>query len=162
MGGAFNIDRPQEIFVLEEENGLVQKNISNYPLCQDIDLFSKKLNALGEPIDIMITHGCPGGIGVGIKGHRCFVNTAQKFIKEPGHSPVIYNLGDVGEYPLTKLWNSLNFKPTQWIFGHYHTISYSYIDRCTFRCIGCCDTRFGNIHFFIYDTESNWLSEVKV
>lgn len=163
MGGAFNVDRPQEVHVIEKEDGMVQRIISNYPMQDDIDAFADKVNAIGEDrLDVMVTHGCPGGVNVGVKGSRYFLESAQEFIVEHGHAPMIYNLGDVGEYPLTRLWNSIEYKPRKWVFGHYHKIVYSYVDGCTFHCISCCDTRFDDFHFFIYDTELDWLSEVKV
>jgi predicted phosphodiesterase len=161
MGGAFNVDRPQETFLVERDDGFVQRIISNYPQNEEVDVFAERLNKMGEPLDIMVTHGCPGGVGFNVMGHPYFVDTAYAYIVDAGHASNMFPLNDVGEQPLTRLWNALECKPKKWVYGHYHKHVYSYIDGCRSYCIGCCDTRFDDIHFYIYDTETDVLADVK-
>lgn len=124
MGGAFNVDRRQEV------GGI------NFPSREEISNFSKKINDMGG-VDIMVTHSCPGGIGVGVVGHPVFQDSAKRFIEPFGYK--VYNIVDIGDEPLTNLYNNLIIKPQNWIFGHFHIAQKSKVGITTFHCIGSCD-----------------------
>jgi len=153
MGGAFNVDRPQEVFVAEREGGFVQRVVSSFPLKEEIDPFAERLNKMDSPLDLMVTHGCPGGIGIGVQGHPMFVAGVYDFILDAGHATKDYPLSDVGEQPLEDLWHQLDHKPKKWVFGHYHQHCYRMIDDCRFWCIGRSDCSPTEFIFYIYDTE---------
>lgn len=161
MGGAFNVDRPQEIFVVEKEDGFVQRVVSSFPLKEEIDPFVDRLNTLDEPVDLMVTHGCPGGIGVGVQGHPAFVPGVYDFIIDAGYTDKDYPINDVGEAPLEDLWNGMDHKPPHWVFGHYHQHHYNTVDGCKFWCIGRSDCSPVEFRFYIYDTETNEFGNIR-
>jgi hypothetical protein len=143
-GGAYNVDRPQEYV-----NGTC-----NYPTTADIDRTADAINKVGG-VDLMITHSCPPGIGVGMKGSEFFIPWIAKFVTEPlgvPQSPI----DDVGDLPLFQLWQKLEVKPSQWVFGHFHTYLKKKVDNTEFYCVGVCDNHFEEFHkslnLFFYDS----------
>jgi predicted phosphodiesterase len=144
VGGAFNVDRPQEIY----KNG-----VQNFPSKQDIEFSIHEFNKLNKPLDLLITHSCPTGIGIGIRGLPIFSPGVKRFITEPFgiQEPP---LNDCGDITLTELWNGLIYKPKNYMFGHFHTIHYKEIDDTRFFCVGTCDNSFQNQNaIFIFDTQ---------
>ena len=141
MGGAFNVDRPQEFI-----NGT-----QNFPSKEEISTMIGKVNAL-DGVDLMITHSCPQSIGVAMKGSNFFNATIDEFIVKLGYpaSPV----WDCGDQPLTDLWHGLNKKPKDWVFGHFHKRHQGRVGTTNFFCVGACDYHFDtNVPMFLYDTE---------
>ena len=150
MGGAFNVDRPQEIL----------EDMANFPTNNEIEKFSNTLNDLNKPTDLLVTHGCPGGIGIGTTGISCFQSTYIKFVLNEGLASKQYSIYDIGEEPLTKLWLSMNHKPKNWTFGHYHQSVNNTIDNCAFYGIDKGDS-FNNVAF-IYNTETNTIQSFNI
>lgn len=160
MGGAFNVDRPQEVFLVEKDDGFVQRVISNYPQEWEIDSFADRLNEKEGQLDLMVTHSCPGGVGFNVPGSIHFEGLSKMFTVDANHASQTYPINDCGDEPLTKLWNKLEEKPKKWVFGHFHKHTYSLVGDCRTWCIGCCDSAFDDIHHYVYDTESDWFSKV--
>lgn len=154
LGGALNVDRPQEkIPAKDNENGKLI-TITNYPVTNDALNLSSKLNLLGKPIDVMVTHACPGGEGVGMKGSQFFEDSVIKYIMLDGFK--VYDINDVGEEPLSILFKNMQYKPPLWMFGHYHKHHHAKVGKTDFVCCGCSDCTRDPI-FYIYDTEDNTL-----
>jgi len=145
MGGAFNVDRPQQNYL----NGTY-----NFPHKSQIENFSNLLKKEGG-VDLMITHSCPSNIGIGIKGHQEFFESGQVFIGKLGFpvSPV----HDIGDSFLTDLWNQIEgFRPKHWVFAHVHKHHLSKVDNTEFCSVGCCDgtDELPQPKIYIYDTET--------
>jgi len=141
MGGAFNVDRPQEFF----------GGSQNFPKKEEIDAFVTKVNTLGG-VDLLLTHSCPHSIGIGMQGHPGFTPTIHEYIEKLGYQ--IGNIWDCGDQPLTNMWNGLTTKPLEVIFGHFHSHHHAVVAGTThFRCIGTCD---GTIdpRVYIYDSST--------
>lgn len=151
IGGAYHVDRPQEKFVSKYDSS---NTYTNYIEEEEIYNF---LNIINEnKLDMMITHTCPGGIGVGIMGSTMFSKSIKMYIENKGFTS--YGIYDSGDYPLTLLWKNLKNKPSNWVFGHYHKYHYSKVEKTQFHCIGCAHIEQQFNRYFIYDTE---LNEVK-
>lgn len=147
FGGALNVDRPQF--------GSIDKRTTNYPTFNETKEFVRKLNKLDKPIDLMVTHSAPCKIGVGMKGHPFF----QPFIQTQIHDKMGLDTGpihDCGEPALKVLWEGLNHKPKEWVFGHFHQRTYKKVQETNFWCVGCGDDSDGMSYTlpFIYDTET--------
>lgn len=147
MGGAMNVDSSQK--------GSSKKRTTNYPLNVEIREAIKTFNEVGK-LDIMFTHSCPHSIGVGMQGSSYFLESIQKHIEIPfgiSTGP----LQDCGEQSLKNLWDGLVEKPTNWVFGHFHTLKNSKVDNTWFTCVGVVDSYFnkrGVVLPFILDTKN--------
>jgi predicted phosphodiesterase len=141
MGGAFNVDRPQEFI-----NGT-----QNFPSREEIDAMIAKVNDIGG-VDLMVTHSCPHSIGVAMKGTTFFQETIEKYIHGIGYTSG--PLWDCGDEPLTTLWHGLKVKPKNWVFGHFHKQHQGRVGDTNFFCVGICDMNFKpSCPVYIYDTE---------
>jgi predicted phosphodiesterase len=124
IGGALNVDRPQE------------HNAANFPSYTEIQDFIKKVNDVGG-VDVMVTHSCPGGRGVGVTGLEEFQDSARRFVTARGY--IVYNISDIGDEPLTTLYDHISPRPLHWIFGHFHRSHKSLAGTTNFYCVGSCD-----------------------
>lgn len=141
IGGAFNVDRPQK-----EYEGL---NCANYPTQEDVNTYLMNEENV-DHVDLVVSHGCPGEIGIGLQGHPAFQPGVQMFISQAGHaaSPIY----DIGEMPLTTLWNRMKYKPKNWVFGHYHKHHDRIINGTHFYCTGETDDMKA---VYFWDTDKN-------
>lgn len=146
VGGALHVDRKQE-----DAHGLPnyvsQDDVANYLLAEsEID-----------HLDLMVTHSCPGDIGIGLPGHPMFQYGVNLFISQAGHkaSPVY----DIGEMALTDLWNKMKYKPKNWVFGHCHKHHDRIIDQTHFYCVGEADD---NKAVYFWNTDNNEITAVSV
>lgn len=105
-----------------------------------------------DPPHLMVSHSCPGGIGIGMAGALHLVEDADRFITRPGFSSGPFH--DCGEGSLTRLWRQLPHKPDQWVFGHFHAVHDRTIDHTRFVCVGSTDDSDGvtGVRPVIYDT----------
>jgi len=124
LGGALHVDRPQQHNLLAR--------FPNYILSHQ----SKKAAALfnREQPDLIVTHSCPCGIGIGMLGAPEFASGVTEYIFNAG-----FDAGpdtDCGETELKKLWDDLKHKPGGWVFGHFHRIHNTVIKGTRFVCVG--------------------------
>jgi len=87
--------------------------------------------------DILITHSCPAGIGVGMQGldvhHWGVVNHILMAGFNPGPS------ADCGETQHTLLWNQMLQQPKLWVYGHFHEQKITEVEDTTFVSLPCLD-----------------------
>lgn len=136
IGGALNVDQPQKI-----KNG-------NYISNEDVDKAISNFDI--EPLDIVVSHSCPTGIGIGMEGspfHQCGV---ANYIILRGYNPGIS--GDYGESQLTSLWHRMKQRPKLWVFGHFHEFKSSKIDGTHFVCLPRIDVFHQCV---VWDTNSD-------
>lgn len=152
IGGAMNVDRPQY--------GSIEKRTTNYLLFDEAKEIVEKLNSM-KRVDLMVTHSCPHSIGVGMTGHPMFIHSIETFIKEKlgvGVGPI----DDVGEEVLKWVWEHLDNKPLNWVFGHFHQHHFSRVEDTNFWCVGSTDDS-DDIMFcvpYIYDTKTNVVEKI--
>lgn len=140
IGGALNVDQPQR------HDPLVGS--SNFIRDEDTQRALISFNAV--KCDLIVSHSCPSGIGIGIPGDRSFQQGVVNFVVSLGLDPG--SSEDCGDVQLTTLWSRLNRKPKAWVFGHFHREHESLIDDTFFRCLN----RFRNNQIFpvvFWDTE---------
>jgi hypothetical protein len=104
IGGAMNVNRPQR---------MIGGNIISD---DDIRKTLKEFSA--NPPDIVVSHSCPAGIGVGMLGNPEHRMGIYYNIIIPGYDPGPFD--DCGETQLASLWKGMAKKPQLWIFGHFH------------------------------------------
>lgn len=97
----------------------------------------------GRPIDLLVTHSCPAGIGVGMGTNGSMAMQAMQHIWKFGLDPGPEH--DLGEQSLTDLWHALPHRPKHWIYGHWHTELTSKVNDTTFHCVGGIDRRLRHI-----------------
>lgn len=138
LGGALNVDKKQKVL---SGNVITNDNVNR--AITDFNLF--------EP-DIIVTHSCPSGIGIGLKGNPEHGFGIYNYIVMEGYDPGPNN--DVGESELTRLWKNLKTKPKHWIFGHFHQFHQTKLGDTSFSCLPAFkdknnfiifDTQYGNI-----------------
>jgi hypothetical protein len=132
LGGALHVDRPQ--VGLDERWRPEHPGSANW--IRDADC-SKALDTFAElPMDLLVTHSCPAGIGIGMQGSPTLAPGVDLFVREEG-----FDTGprdDVGEMALTRLWNA-GIRPPAWVFGHFHRHHHVRIGRTDFHCVGRSD-----------------------
>ncbi len=104
IGGAMNVHRPQRM--------IAGNIISDDDLRRTLKEFS------ANPPDIIISHSCPTGIGVGMLGNPAHKMGIYYNIIMAGYDPGPFD--DCGETQLAGLWKGMAKKPRLWIFGHFH------------------------------------------
>jgi predicted phosphodiesterase len=146
LGGALNADRRQE--------GSIDGETTNYILNKQVKRVLAEWNAIGG-MDIVVTHSCPTGIGIGMEGHPALYTAVQKYIVDAGHGE--NNFHDCGDAPLTMLYKGLEKKPALWFFGHFHAYKNIKIENTEFMCVGSTDSSDGRkyINPLILDTKHN-------
>lgn len=120
LGGALNADRPQECNVIAE---------------WQVREMADRMNSI--VVDLMVTHSCPAGIGVGMPGASWLIPYVEKYIVLPGFD--VSRAFDVGEPMLTTLWYNLKRPPPHWVFGHFHSIHQKLVGDTIFTCVGRSD-----------------------
>lgn len=87
--------------------------------------------------DVIISHSCPAGIGVGMVGAMALIEDVDRFITRAGHHSGPFH--DCGEGGLTRLWHALPARPRHWLFGHFHQLHQRVVEATTFTCVGSTD-----------------------
>lgn len=132
-GGALHADRPQEGAeeVLIGKEPLAPNWLTPDQADQAVAVFTKR------PPEVMITHSCPSGIGIGMRGNDFFAAQVTEWAEELGLGTIPQD--DCGEPALARLWHGISVKPKHWLFGHFHTIHQRCLGWTTFTCTGTGD-----------------------
>lgn len=104
LGGALHADRPQE--------GPGGNRIGPEDLATAL-----AAGAIAPP-DLVASHSCPAGIGIGLRGSEALALSASRHIAQAGHDGGPAD--DCGEPALAELWRRLPRQPRLWVFGHFH------------------------------------------
>jgi len=117
LGGAFHVDRPQEEL--------------NRPSALELERARRNFE-VRRP-DLIATHSCPAGIGVGMQANPQFVQGMADYVRKVGIDPGPQ--GDCGEPGLTELWQRLAHRPKLWAFGHFHQEHHAQVQGTHFFCV---------------------------
>ena len=138
FGGALHIGRPQKII----KGNLITTDELNRAV-YEFSQFSP---------EILITHSCPAGIGVGMKGldihHWGVVNHILMAGFDPGPKT------DCGETQHALLWNQMTQRPKLWVYGHFHEQRVAEVDETKFVSLPCLEHYHEHV---IWDTEKKGL-----
>ena len=138
FGGALHIGRPQKII-----KGNVITTAELDKAIYEFSHFSP---------DILITHSCPAGIGVGMQGLEIHYWGVVNHILMAGFDPG--PKADCGETQHALLWNQMAKRPKLWVYGHFHEQKKIEIDDTTFISLPCIE----HYHdYVIWDTEQEGL-----
>lgn len=108
LGGALHVDRPQKHnWLAGFPNYILRRNRE-----QAVALFNR------ERPDIIVTHSCPAGIGLGLQSTAEMRSGVAEYIVAAGFDPGPAD--DCGEVELSRLWGELAYRPRAWVFGHFH------------------------------------------
>lgn len=108
LGGALHVDRPQKHnWLIGFPNYILQRHRE-----QAVALFNR------ERPELIVTHSCPAGIGIGLKSSAEMQLGVAEHITAAGFDPGPAD--DCGEVELSRLWGELAYKPRAWVFGHFH------------------------------------------
>lgn len=124
LGGALHVDRPQ--------NRHAAHRTANYILREERERAAALFNR--ERPDLLVTHTCPAGIGVGIAGQDALAQGIAEHIVGAGFDPGPAD--DCGEAELTALWRDLAYRPRAWVFGHFHRSHNAIVEGTRFVCAG--------------------------
>jgi hypothetical protein len=136
LGGALHTDRPQE-----RDGNLIS----------DQDVATALAACAVRSPDLIATHSCPAGIGIGMEGDPAMALGAARYIHSAG-----FDAGpnhDCGEVPLRRLWEGLARKPTLWVHGHFHRSRQSQVQGTTFAVL----PMVGHGPLTAWNTDSNAL-----
>jgi hypothetical protein len=104
LGGALHADRPH---VREAGNVITVEEIE----------MALSACSIHRP-DLIATHSCPAGIGIGMQGNPELAYGIAQHIHAAGFDSG--PLDDCGEAGLRQLWDRLPRRPALWAFGHFH------------------------------------------
>jgi len=108
LGGALHVDRPQRHNLLA--------GLPNYILGRHRERAVALFN--GERCDLIVTHSCPAGIGIGLRAAVEHEHAVGVHVRGAGFDPGPAE--DCGEVELRRLWGELSHRPRAWVFGHFH------------------------------------------
>jgi hypothetical protein len=128
LGGALHVD--QEQAGIDERWRLEEPGCANWIRDRDVDTALAAFG--GKTIDLLVTHSCPGGIGIGMRGNAAFATGIDLFARGEGFDPGPSE--DMGEPGLTRLWKA-GVRPREWIFGHFHAHHQATVGRTSFHCV---------------------------
>jgi len=140
LGGALHVDRPQ---VREDGN-----------VIQDSEVATALAACAVHPPDLIATHSCPAGIGIGMHGDPSLAFGMAQHVHAAGFDSGPLN--DCGEPALRRLWEGLTHRPAIWAFGHFHVSGRTVIQGTTFVVLP--EAQAGPIT--AWDTDSNTLVEL--
>ncbi len=152
LGGALHADRPQEgceIWTLAAEPAAC-----NWTRPSDRQRAAAAWSV--ERCDLVVTHSCPGGIGIGIgmSGNPALRRSVDLYIREAGFAAGPDD--DIGDGELSLLAGDLRASrcmPPHWVFGHVHRVHDARVGATRFRCVGSGDATGGDRPAAtIYDT----------
>jgi hypothetical protein len=104
LGGALHADRPQDA-----DGG---SRIAAAEVDAALAAFALR------PPDLIATHACPAGIGIGMRGAPALAHLVARHVVAAGIDPGPAD--DIGETALRRLWDGLPRRPRLWAFGHFH------------------------------------------
>ncbi|MFA6003407.1 MAG: metallophosphoesterase family protein [Elusimicrobiota bacterium] len=145
LGGALHVDRPQKLHHRSLTSNFVQRRQQR----RASDLFNRV-----HP-DLLVTHSCPAGIGVGMRSDEAFREglalhvTGAGFDAGPQH--------DCGEPELSRLWEGLVLRPRAWVFGHFHVPHSAVVAGVQFACPGGLPEERKDRILLAWDTEARSL-----
>ncbi len=145
LGGALHVDRPQKIHHGSRTSNFVQSRQRR----SAAELFNRV-----RP-DLLVTHSCPAGIGIGLRGDEMFREGRAVHVTGAG-----FEAGpemDCGEPELSRLWEGLAFRPQAWVFGHFHSPHAAVIDGVQFVCPGASLEDKEGDPLLAWDTEARRL-----
>jgi hypothetical protein len=156
IGGAVNADAQQLCWPVPRPGAPlpVRAEHATYPLEDDADRLCDNLGDRSP--DLVISHSCPAGIGVGLRGYETFDWSMSAYVRERG-----LDCGpsdDRGEPALRYLWQRLSadgHRPRWWIFGHWHVDRETRVGGTRFLTLPPCDPEMGLWRPCWYDTERN-------
>lgn len=144
MGGALHVDRPQR-------HSLISR-FTNYILPREQEQATALFNL--ERPELIVTHSCPAGIGVGLRGSPHFEHGIDRHIRAAGFDPGPRD--DCGDMELSKLWRGLDYRPRAWGFGHFHCAHEASVEGTRFVCVSDALDAPGAT-FVLWDTEEKKL-----
>jgi len=144
LGGALHVDRPQE------HNWLA--GLPNY-ISRRLRQAAVKLFNQHRP-ELIVTHSCPAGIGIGLRGSPEMQAGVAQHIVAAGFDPGPPD--DCGENELGELWRHLRHRPRAWLFGHFHRAHQALIEGTRFVCLDD-DLDSPRRRLVIWDTEEKRL-----
>jgi hypothetical protein len=147
LGGALNIDRPQR--------GRRKHGTTNY-IIEEQRLGAEAVFEHCPP-DLLITHSCPSGIGIGMSGNPALAADLHEHVIAKGFDPGPRD--DAGEVHLRQLWQNMSRHPRAWAFGHFHYRHQRRIDDCDFVCAGLFEAAADAL---IWDSTTLTLSTVPI
>lgn len=147
LGGALNVDRPQAI------NS--RSRTSNYVLGREREVAVEVFNRLSP--DLLVTHTCPAGVGVGIRADPSFASEVTDYVLGAGFDPGPAH--DCGDAELAVLWRRLRLRPKAWVFGHFHIGHSAMLEGTRFLCPGSAVRPDSHTHVF-WNTVAKQLSTV--
>jgi predicted phosphodiesterase len=124
LGGALHVDRPQKHNLLSRFPNYILRHHRE----QAATLFNR------EKPELIVTHSCPAGIGIGVRGSADLQDGVAEHIKKAGFDPGPQD--DCGEAELTALWRALSYRPRGWVFGHFHCTHEAVVEGARFVCVG--------------------------
>jgi predicted phosphodiesterase len=140
LGGALHVDRPQRHNLLA--------GLPNYILQRHRERAAALFNR--ERCDLIVTHSCPAGIGIGLRTGAEHEHGIGEHIRRAGFDPGPAD--DCGEVELGRLWAGLAYRPRAWVFGHFHREHLATIEGTRF--VGVDDQLAGaSRRLTIWDTE---------
>ena len=139
LGGALHVDRPQDLHSPSRTTNFVQRHQRERAGA----LFNR------ERPELLVTHSCPAGIGIGMRGDPAFREGLSLYVKGAGFDPGPQD--DCGEAELTRLWEGLGYRPAAWVFGHFHTPHSAVVDGVRFACPGL---PFAGDGFLVWDADA--------
>lgn len=152
-GGALHSDAEQETWpaTLPWDNLPMNTDHANYPLLGNADRLLDRLQ--GQQLDLLITHSCPAGIGIGMQPRPAFRWPMEVHVRSRGIDPGPED--DEGEPALRHLWSQLGTnRPPHWIHGHWHTWRTMAIGNTVFTCLPPCDPDWGSWRPLWMDTDT--------
>jgi len=124
MGGALHVDRPQKHNLLSRFPNYILRRHRE----QAVALFNR------EKPELIVTHSCPAGIGIGVRGSPDLEHAVAEHVVKAGFDPGPQD--DCGEVELGQLWRDLRYRPRGWVFGHFHCTHEAVVEGTRFVCVG--------------------------
>jgi hypothetical protein len=154
IGGAVNADSQQLCWPVPGPGAPlpVRAEHATYPLEDDADRLCDNLG--NRSPDLLISHSCPAGIGIGLRGYETFEWSMSAYVRDRG-----LDCGpsdDRGEPALRYLWERLSaagHRPRWWIFGHWHVDRETRVGGTRFLTLPPCDPEMGLWRPCWYDTD---------
>jgi len=144
IGGALNADRPQRHNLFGGFPNYILRRQRQHA----ITLFNR------ERPELVVTHSCPAGIGLGLRGSPGLELEVAEHIAAAGFDPGPRD--DRGETELSRLWAGLRYRPRAWVFGHFHRSHQALIEGTRFVCVDD-DLAAPDRLLAIWDTEEKLL-----
>ncbi len=156
LGGALHADRPQEGVAVWTPGA--EPTACNWTRPSDRQRAAAAWTT--ERCDLIVTHSCPGGIGIGMVGNPVLRESVDLYIREAGFAVAPdYDIGDGELSLLVGDLRATGCMPPHWVFGHVHRVHDARVGATRFRCVGSGDSTSGDRPAStIYDTTTRELT----